>query len=228
MRRLLPAFALAIALLPCPAPAGVLEDCTQTGDWWLRVSAFTEAIESGQWEGPAASWAYSNRAVARAALGDYIAAFDDHARAVALNPADAVAHNNTANTHADFREYRRALEAYDRALELRPDYTNARYNRAGVYLALGEFAAAIDDYSAVIAAEPDFGEAWAGRAEAACRQGLVGQSVADRLRAIRLGALTRDQTAAYLRQTGYLRAPDPVPESALESALATWTANGCP
>lgn len=218
----------ALALLPIASGAGTLEDCTQDEDWWLRIRACSEAIESGRWEGAAASWAYCNRAVARAALGEHLAAFEDHERAVALNPADAVAYNNKANSHADFREYGRALKGYGRALELRPDYVSARYNRAGVHLVLGDFAAAAADYTAAIEAEPAFGEAWAGRAEAACRQGLVARSVADRMRAIGLGALTGDETAAYLRETGYLDEPDPVPPDRLEAGLRAWTAAGCP
>jgi len=221
-------FPVLLALAPRAASADMLSDCTQTDDWWLRVRACTAAIESGRWQGGAASWAWSNRAVAEAALGDYLAAFDDHEKAVALDPANASARNNKGNSHAEFREYDRALEEFDRAIALDPGYTNAYYNRAGVHLALGDFAAATADYSAVIAAAPDFGEAWAGRADAECKTGAVPASVADRLSAIRLGALAPVEVAAYLRATGYLRAADPVPPDRLAAALAAWTAAGCP
>lgn len=215
-------------LAPTPASADVLADCTQDQDWWLRVRACTEAIEGGRWEGPAASWAYSNRAVARAALGDYIDAFDDHERAVALDPANASARNNKGNTHAEFREHARALAEFDRAIALDPGYASARYNRAGVRLTVGDVAGAIEDYSAVIAAEPGFGEAHAGRAEAACRAGDVAGSVADRLAAVRLGALAPEQVRDYLRQTGYLDAAAAASPAGLEAALTAWTAAGCP
>ncbi len=216
------------ALVPGAAAADMLSDCTQTDDWWLRVRACTAAIDSGRWEGRAASWAWSNRAVAEAALGNSLAAFDDHEKAVELDPENASAHNNKGNTHAEFREYDRALEEFDRAIAIDPGYTNAYYNRAGVRLAVGHFAAAAADYAAVIAAQPDFGEAWSGRAEAECKTGAVTASVADRLSAIRLGALAPDEVSAYLRQTGYLHLADPVPPDRLEAALAAWTAAGCP
>jgi tetratricopeptide (TPR) repeat protein len=215
-------------LVPGAAAADVLADCTQADDWWLRVSACTDAIESGRWEGTAQSWAWSNRAVAHAALGNPLAAFDDHEKAVTLNPADAVAWNNKGNTHADFREYERALAAFDRAIGLDPGYATALYNRAGVHLTLGDHAAAAADYAAVIAVEPEFAEAWAGRAEAACGLGDVAGSVSDRLAAIRLGALVPGEVAAYLRETGYLDAADPVALPRLEAALTAWTAAGCP
>lgn len=230
----------ALLALPGTAPASTLEDCTQQDDWWLRVQACTAAIDSGQYEGRRASWAYSNRAVAYAALGNYIGAFDDHERAVKLDPANARARNNKGNSHADFREYDRALREYTRAIELSPGYTNAHFNRAGVHLAVSAYAEAVDDYSIVISDAPDFGDAYAGRAEAQCQLGLVDEAVTDRLTAIRLEVLPRGEVASYLQETGYLIAPgDDVPQdtgsdaSAAGSdeftrALTNWTQAGCP
>ena len=220
---------LALLLLASPARAGVLEDCTQTGDWWLRINACTEAIEGGRWPGATASWSYSNRAVAYAALGDYLSAFDDHTEAVRLDPTNASARNNKANTHADFREYRRAIADYSAAINLRPDYANALFNRAGVYFAVGEDANAVADYAAVIALLPDFGDAFAGRAEAYCRMGETENSVSDRLKAVQLGALLAESVAGYLQEKGYLGAvPEPLTEEGLREPLREWTAKGCP
>lgn len=207
----------------------MLTECTQTEDWWKRVSACSEAIESGRWPGATASWAYSNRAVAYAALGDYIAAFDDHERAVKLDPANATARNNKANSHADFREYERALADYTAAIRLRPGYVNAHFNRAGVYFAVGKPAEAEADYTTVIDALPDFGDAYAGRAEARCRLADVEGSVADRLEAIGLETLTETAVADYLRSKGYLGlATEAVPPEGLRPALTDWTRAGCP
>ena len=220
---------IAVALLVSPARAGVLEDCTQTGDWWLRIKACTEAIESGRWPGASASWAYSNRAVAYAALGNPLSAFDDHNQAVKLDPANASARNNKANTHADFREYKRAISEYSAAIRLRPDYANALFNRAGVYYATGQNAEAAADYSAVINLVPEFGDAYAGRAEARCRLGEVATSVEDRQNAIRLETLSAEAVAGYLQEKGYLAAiPEPLTPAALDAALLAWTEKGCP
>lgn len=223
--RLIACLALCAAtMLPSPpAEADVVQECTQKGDWWLRVTACTQALESGRYAGRSAAWAYSNRAVAHVALGQYIQAFDDHREAIRLDPASATARNNKANAHARFREYDRALEEYSAAIRLRPGYVSAHFNRAGVHVALGQDAEAIADYSSVISARPDLGAAFAGRAEARCRTGDVDGSVSDRLSALELGALTPDLIAGHLTETGYLRA-----ETELEGALGAWTRAGCP
>ena len=224
------AFALVVAVLslpPGPVSAGVVEDCTQDGDWWLRVRACTEALDSGRWEGRRAAWAHSNRAVAFAALGDYISAFDDHDAAVRLDPTDARARNNKANSHADFREYDRALREYAAALRIDPGYLNAYFNRADVLLNMGRDAEAAADYTVVIDAVPGLGEARAGRAAARCRIGDVGGSIEDRKAAVELGALERAALEAHLAEKGYLRTSEPE-LATLDLALKEWTAAGCP
>lgn len=228
MRNLLLVLLLVASIVPARA-SDILTRCTQTEDWWARIAACTEAIDSGRWPGASASWAYSNRAVAYAALGDYIAAFDDHEKAVKLDPSNAVARNNKANSHADFREYTRALAEYSAAIRLRPGYLNAHFNRAGVHFALGQHAEAVADYDVVIAEMPDFGAAFAGRAEALCRMGAYDRSVADRMAAIDHGALTDVAVADYLREKGYLGlASEAAPADGLRPALENWTKAGCP
>lgn len=210
-------------LPPSSARADVVKDCTQKGDWWLRITACTQAIESRKYVGRSAAWAYSNRAVAHVALGQYIQAFDDHREAIRLDPTSATARNNKANAHARFREYDRALEEYTAAIRLNPGYASAHFNRAGVYVELGQDSEAIADYSVVIRQKPGLGAAYAGRAEARCRTGEVAGSVADRLSALELGALTPDLMQSHLSETGYLR-----DDVELEDALGAWTRAGCP
>ena len=137
------------------AAADAQRDCTQTDDWWLRIQACTEAIESPRWSGAAGAWAYSNRAVAHAELGNYLSAFDDHEKAVKLNPSDPAARNNKGNSHARFREYGRAIREYSAAIRLRSGYTTARYNRADTYLAMADYPNAIEDYTEVIDADAE-------------------------------------------------------------------------
>ncbi|MEL7470092.1 MAG: tetratricopeptide repeat protein [Pseudomonadota bacterium] len=221
--------AVCIVVTATPAPANTQDECTQSDDWWLRIKACTAAIESPRWTGALAAWAYSNRAVAHAALGNALEAFDDHRKAVSLNPNDPVARNNKGNSHADFREYKRALAEYDSAIRLRPGYVNAYYNRANAHFALEDFAAAVDDFSVVLEDRPDDGDALTGRAEARCLAGDIEGSVGDRLDALRLGTLALDDTAAYLQETGYLR-QDAEAETidAIAPGLAAWTEAGCP
>ena len=210
-----------------PASADIQSDCTQTADWWLRIQACTEAIESPRWSGAAGAWAYSNRAVAHAELGNYLSAFDDHEKAVKLNPSDAAARNNKGNSHARFREYDRAIREYSAAIQLRSGYTTARYNRADTYLAMADYSNAVEDYSVVIDADADAGEAWAGRAEALCQLGDASRSTQDRLQALRLGVPELSEMASYLQEKGYL-ATDATTADQVAPALAEWTAAGCP
>lgn len=217
------ALATLVLAVPVGARANMVQECTQQQDWWMRIAACTEVIESGDWPGRRAAWAYSNRAVAHTALGAYIDAFDDHERAVKLDPSSATARNNKANAHARFREYDRALAEYSAAIRLRPGYVSAHFNRAGVLVALGRDREAAEDYAAVIAARPDLGAAYAGRAEALCRTGEVDGSVTDRLEALEHGGLTPALVEAHLQETGYLR-----DDTDLEDALKAWTQAGCP
>ncbi|MFK7945056.1 MAG: tetratricopeptide repeat protein [Paracoccaceae bacterium] len=214
---------IVVLLTALPSRADVVKDCTQTGDWWLRVSACSEAIDSGKYPGNRAAWAYSNRAVAHTELGSYIDAFDDHRNAIKLDPTSATARNNKANAHARFREYDRAIAEYSAAIRLKPGYASAHFNRAGVHVALGQDAKAAADYSAVIKARPELGAAYAGRAEALCRTGAIEKSVGDRLKALELGALTDTLISSHLTETGYLR-----DSLDLHAALRAWTAAGCP
>ncbi len=211
--------------------AELIEGCSQIDDAWRRIDVCSAAIESGYWPGGRASWAHSNRAVAYAELGDYISAFDDHERAVALDSTNATARNNKANSHADFREYDRALDEYANAIRLRPGYLNAHFNRAGVLMSLGRYDEARQDYDAVLAAEPDIGEAYAGRADAHCAAGDVAASIADREAAIGTGVLAQADFVAYLSEKGYAAradASDEIDDELFLKALTDWTAAGCP
>lgn len=197
----------------------VVTACAEAADPWARIEACTTALASGQWPGAAGAWAYSNRAVAHASLGQYQQAFDDHNQAVALDPAQPRVLNNRGNSHADFREWARAIADYTRAIGLDPAYTTAYYNRAGARLALGDAAGARADYDKVLALQPDFAAVLADRAVAACAMGDVAASIADRRAALAAGVLDPAALDADLAAKGYGSRPDP---------LAAWTAAGCP
>ncbi|MEL7153844.1 MAG: hypothetical protein AAFN51_08670 [Pseudomonadota bacterium] len=216
-----------VAVIPSPAFADVQSNCTQTEDWWLRIEACTQAIESPRWSGAAGAWAYSNRAVAHAELGNYLSAFDDHEKAVMLNPSDAAARNNKGISHALFREYDRAIREYSAAIQLRAGYTNAFFNRADTYLAMGEYALAVEDYTTVIAGNAEAADAFAGRSEASCQLGDTDRSAEDRLQALRLGVPEVSDMADYLTEKGYLGSATGDIEQ-IAPALREWTNAGCP
>ncbi|MBY8976504.1 tetratricopeptide repeat protein [Rhodobacteraceae bacterium NNCM2] len=220
-------FLFALILGTTPASADMVEDCAGADDPWTRLAACTEVIESGEWTGSRAGWAYSNRAVAHAALKNHLDAFDDHDKAIRLDPRNPRAWNNRATSHAAFREYDRALADYARALSLDPAYVNALVNRASVYDEIGRPADALADYDRAIELDAANGAPTDDlrflRADAACQLGEVEASIADRMPAFESGRFPRDAMAEVLTNSGYLTGG-----ASFDTALAEWTRAGCP
>lgn len=224
-------FALGIlisGLSPSSARADAVEQCAEAADNWQRLAACTEVIESDVWQGPAGAWAWSNRAMANAALENHLAAFDDHDEALRLDPFNPRAWNNRATSHAAFREYDRALKDYAEALELDPNYVTALINRASVYEETGAPALARSDYTKAIEIEAAAGRPTEDllflRADAACRLGEAAPSIRDRQAAFESGLFPRERMAETLRNTGYLKGD----LSGFDNALASWSSAGCP
>lgn len=205
------------------AAADMVSACAGGEDPWQRVEACTDAIASGRWPGASAAWAYGNRAIAYAELGLPLEAFEDHDRAILLDPSNPQAFNNRANSLAEFREYDRALEDYGQALRLDPSYANAVFHRAGVYLVTGRYDAAAADYSRTLDLVPGFGPAYLGLAQAECGAGNVSASVAARRAALAAGVPDPAVLNTQLETTGYLRTG-----ISFDTALLRWTEAGCP
>ncbi|MEM9369917.1 MAG: tetratricopeptide repeat protein [Pseudomonadota bacterium] len=203
-------------------------NCVEAEDHWARLSACTEVIESGEWPGSSAAWAWSNRAMANAALKNHLAAFDDHDQAIRLDPSNPRAWNNRATSHAAFREYDRAIRDYTEALDLDPSYLNALVNRASVYEELGAFDFARADYDRAIVLETASGNPADDlrflRADAACNLGDSDASILDREAAFSSGLFPKDRMAETLILTGYLK----VDGDDFDAALRAWTEAGCP
>lgn len=207
------------------------ERCASAPDAWARLTACGEIIDSADWPGAFAAWAYSNRAMAHSELGNHLAAFDDHDKAIELDGSDPRAWNNRGTSHAAFREYDRALADYRRALELDPDYVTALLNRASLFLELGRAAEARADYDRAAGIEgargADISIIEFLRADASCRLGDAAASLEDRLNAIAGGAFARTEMRRTLVETGYLRA-GAEDDASFIAALDRWTQAGCP
>ncbi len=209
------------------AKADMVHDCANATDAWSSLAACTKVIESDGWTGKRVGWAYSNRAVAHAELGNSLAAFDDHNQAILLDPTDPKAWNNRATSHAAFREYARALSDYDQALRLDPDYLNALVNRASVHFESGRPLEAVADYDSAIALavarQEKHDELLFLRADVACELGQVERSLADRKPALESGTFSPERMATTLEDSGYV-----IGAEGLENALRAWTEAGCP
>lgn len=102
-------------------------------------------------------------------------------------------------------------------------------NRGVAYNHLGSWAAAAADYNQAVALFPEFGEALNGRANARCRLGEYEASVADRLRALDLGAFSATAAQVLLQEQGFYNgAIDGLFGTGSRAALLGWTKAGCP
>lgn len=220
-----------IAFTPNAALADDVEICAKAQEPWARLAACTSVLDGGEWQGARAGWAHSNRAMAHAELGNHNDAFDDHDKAIALDPTNHRAWNNRATSHARFRAYDRAFADYTRALGLDPAYATALINRASLFAEIGQQADARADYDRAIAAEAAAGRDTAAleflRADVACALGDWEAAVSDRQAALSSGVVDVDQMRETLANTGYLPAGSEAGDD-IEAALAAWSEAGCP
>lgn len=227
MRRPLAA-ALSVLTLASPVFAGVIEDCVQASDRELQISACTEAIESGQWEGAALAWAYGNRGNAWQALRDPTRAVADYSKALELDPDFPMTWHNRGLVFAALGDYARALADYNEALARDPDFTAALGSRGVAYREMGEPQKALADLDRAIAIDPDAARHYQNRANVRCTLGDIDGSVQDRLRAIRLGHFEASLVQSVLTEKGFYDGPvDGAFGIGSVEALREWTEKGC-
>lgn len=104
------------------------------------------------------------------------------------------------------------------------------HNNRGVALnLLGRFGEAEAAYTRAIGLMPAMAEAVNGRANARCRQGMVEDSLADRERAMELGAFTAEAMQTLMKAEGfYTAAIDGKFGRGSKRGLRAWTEAGCP
>ncbi len=124
------AVVLFVSSLAASARAGMVEDCNQERDRELRISGCTVVIGSGQWQGKELAWAYNNRGLAYAYLGNPARAIEDYDQALRLDPGLVVAYLGRGVVYNALGLYRRAIKDYDEALRIDPGSTLAYNNRA--------------------------------------------------------------------------------------------------
>ena len=146
---------LAVLLaLAAPAWAGMEEDCMQVHDLDTKVSGCTAVIRSGQWQGKELAWAYNNRGLAYAFLGNPARAIEDYDQALRLDPGLAVAYLGRGVVYDALGLYHRAIEDFDQALRLDPSMARAYNDRGFSYGKLGEYRRAIKDFDQALRLDP--------------------------------------------------------------------------
>ena len=123
------------------------------------ISAYDRAISLK----PDLVEAYTNRGVAKAALGQLDAAIADYDEAIRLKPDYADAYYKRGNAKDALGQLDAAIADYDEAIRLKPDYFEAYYKRGNAKDALGQLDAAIADYDEAIRLKPDYFEAYTNR-----------------------------------------------------------------
>ncbi len=106
------------------------------GDYAAAVTAYTDAIRSGELVGEALAITYNNRGVAYGEAGDFEAAIADYSQALALRPGDATTIRNLRVAHVRRGEvlfasgsYDAAIADFDAAIEMQADHYLAYLRR---------------------------------------------------------------------------------------------------
>lgn len=112
---------------------------------------------------------YSNRGLARRALGDAAGARIDYNQALSLQPNDGAAHHNLARLLHDQGDYANAIEHYRRAIEFGLDFAEL-YTQLGEALQpTGELHPAIASFHRALTRSPEYLPAFRGLADALAR-----------------------------------------------------------
>lgn len=210
------------------AHADMVASCQQQTERAVAVAACTKVIESGDWQGRDMAWAYNNRGLAHAALGDALRALADYDKAIGLDPTYAPAFSNRGNIHAILGDLLPALADHERAIALDPGYVEALHNRAVDLEELGRHKDALAAYRKVIARDPAHRGAHIGLASASCKLGRIKASGEARLAAVNKGLIPATEMQVLLQGEGFYRGPiDGKFGKGSRAALRAWTRKGC-
>ena len=157
------------------------------------IKHFTEAIKlKSDYEA-----AYTNRGIAYADKGDFVAAFGDFNKAIDLNPEYADAYVNRGNAYADKGDFAAAFGDYSKAIDLNPADATAYYNRGVAHGEKGDFVAALGDFNKAIDLNLADATAYTNRGVAYAGKGDIAAALGDFNKAIDLNPA--DATAYYNR-----------------------------
>ena len=129
----------------------------------LSLQYCSNAIQSGDLQGPALARAFNNRGNAYADKEEYDRAIEDYNQAIHLNRSYAIAFDNRGTAYTAKEQYARAIQDHDQAIRLSPTHAKAFNNRATAYARLGNYDQAIQDYDQAIHLNPTYAIAFFNR-----------------------------------------------------------------
>lgn len=228
MRTFWTALAVLAALLLAPAAhADLADDCNQSFDFKLRVTACTELIETQDHTDENLAAAYTNRGRAHYALGDADKALADFDRSVELRP-DAQSYSNRGSANFTLQKLEAAQADFEKAVEIAPDYADALHNLGLIHLSAGRREKALDYFNAAIEADPNVQNTHAFRARLNCKLGHHDQSVADYLVVLSRDKRLVPQAIKSFVDKGLMEGPPGNEwDEKAEAGLTAWVEGGC-
>ena len=194
----------AMPVVPTKQKPPGAEDCTNSGGKVppaKRAEACGVLIDSGKLKGADIAWAYSNRCIARKALGEQDKALDDCNTAIELDGKDAVAFQARGLILLDKGDNDRALADFDKAVALGAKNAALFSDRGNLLLAKGETDKAIDDYNTVLDTDGKSVSGYVERGGAWLAKGDTDRALADYSKAIELAPT--DSFAIFNRGVAY-------------------------
>lgn len=223
-----PLCALALAaLLPVTAHADDADDCNQSRNFQLRLTACTALIEATDTIDENRAAAHTNRGRAYFAMGDADKALPDFDRAVELRP-DAQSYSNRGSLHFAMRRMDEAQKDFERAVALDPGYADALHNLGLIEMMGGRKQKAVDFFDAALQADPNVANSRRFRAMLNCELGQHDKTVADYRVILAANERAVAEALKMLTERGLLEGPgDGTFDAKADAALVTWVEAGC-
>ncbi|MFA5324205.1 MAG: tetratricopeptide repeat protein, partial [Smithella sp.] len=156
---------------------------------------------------PPYAFAYINRAVAYASLGQYQLAISDYNQAISLQPYYVLTYNNRGIAYSKLGRYQPAFEDFNKSISLQPDYADAYYNRGNIYIKSGRYQRAIEDFSEAIRLQPNKIHSYNNRGNAYAELGQYESAIDDFNKSISLQPDYAD--TYYNRGTAFVKTGRP-------------------
>ena len=135
--------------------------------------------------------------------GEIDRAFEDHNKAIQLDPQLAEAYSNRGVTYRNKGEVDRAIEDYTEAIKLKPEGVEPYNNRGIAYCHKGKYDYAIEDFSEAIQLKPGLAVPYNNRGAAYYSKGVYDCAIGDLDKALELNPDYAD--AYYNRGEVWLR-----------------------
>lgn len=180
----------AAALGVSAALADPAADCSQSGNWELRITACSELIaqvgKRNRQDRDELALIHRRRGSAYLATGKPAEAMADFSAAARLKPRYALAYYERGQAAMALGDRDQAMADYSTAIRHKPRYWAAHVSRGYLRLVKNDFDGAIADFDRAIAIEPKNAIAFNNRGFAWRRKGDLAKAIADYDRAIKL------------------------------------------